>query len=87
MIGKLLYATCAAGLIAATAVMAEAPSETTGKAAKADPNQRICRTFHDTGSRLGGYRACHTAAEWAEMRRQTVQNIDHIQNSRAGDAQ
>lgn len=87
MIGKLVYATGIVGLIAATAVMAGAPSTTNGKAAKGDPNQRICRTFPDTGSRLGGYRACHTAAEWAEMRRQTMQNIDHIQNSRAGDAQ
>ena len=87
MIGKLLFATSAVGLIAATAVLAEAPSATNAKAAKGDPNQQICRSFRDTGSRLGGYRACHTAAEWAELRRQTQQNIDHIQNSRAGDAQ
>ena len=43
----------------------------------------ICRTLREIGTRLGGYRACHTAQEWAELRRQTQANIDHIQNSRA----
>lgn len=75
MIGKLLYGACGAALMTATALVAQ-PSQG-GSAAGA--NKQICRTIADTGSRLGRYRACHTAQEWAELRRQTVANVDRIQ--------
>ena len=78
MIGRLVYGACAMAFVTTTAVMAE-PSGNSSN----DANKQICRTISDTGSRLGHSRECHTAAEWAEMRRQTQENIDRIQNSRA----
>ena len=83
MIGRKAYGGCAIALVAATAVMAQPPG--TG-APKNNANKQICRTMADTGSRLGRYRACHTEQEWIELRRQTKQNIDHIQNARPWNA-
>jgi hypothetical protein len=79
MIGKVLYGLCGAALVTATAVLAQ-PSLSADS--KGDGNKQICHTFADTGSRLSRYRACHTAQEWIELRRQTKQNVDHIQNAR-----
>jgi hypothetical protein len=80
MIGRYLYGACAIALVTATAVLAQ-PSGSGGDT-KNNANKQICRIMGDTGSRLGHYRACHTAQEWIELRRQTKQNIDHIQNAR-----
>ena len=77
MIGKALHLVSAVALVAATAVMAQ-PSATS----KADTNKQICRSVADIGSRLNRSRACHTAQEWEELRRQTKQTVDHIQNAR-----
>jgi hypothetical protein len=81
MSGKALHGLCAVALITATAVIAE-PSGTDTPNSNGDANKQICRTMADTGSRLGRSRACHTAQEWSELRRQTKQNVDHIQNAR-----
>jgi hypothetical protein len=80
MIGRVFYAACAVGMVTATAVIAQ-PSNGGGDS-NANANKQICRTIADTGSRLGRYRACHTAQEWTELRRQTKQNVDRIQNAR-----
>jgi hypothetical protein len=82
MIGRFLYGACAVALVSTTAVMAQ-PSGESGS----DENKQICRSTADTGSRLGRSRECHTAREWAELRRQTQQTIDHVQNARAGSGQ
>ena len=82
MIGRLLYGVCAVTLVSATAVVAEPSNNSNGNA-----NKQICRTTADTGSRLGRSRECHTEQEWAELRRQTQQNIDRVQNARAADGQ
>lgn len=82
MIGRVYYGVCAVALVSATAVVAE-PSNNSGN----DANKQICRTIADTGSRLGRTRECHTSQEWAEIRRETQQNIDRVQNSRAADGQ
>ena len=79
MIGRMLYGASAIGLVTATALIAQPQASTDPKS---NANKQICRTMSDTGSRLGRYRACHTAQEWIELRRQTKQNIDHIQNAR-----
>ena len=84
MISKALSGACFAVLVAATAVAAQSAP---GAPAKDDPNRQICQASPDTGSRLGHVRICHTAAEWAELRRQTQSQIDHIQNARAGSGQ
>lgn len=77
MIGRVFYGAAAAALITASSLVAQ-PS---GSSAGAD--KQICRSISDTGSRLGHTRACHTAQEWAELRRQTRQNIDRIQTRQA----
>ena len=79
MIARSSDGACAIALIAATAVLAQ-PAQSGGKAGA---NKQICRTMTDTGSRLSRNRACHTAEEWAELRRQTKQNVDRIQNARS----
>jgi len=79
MIGKMVFGACAVISVTATAVLAQ-PAQS---GANGDANKQICRTMVDTGSRLGRYRACHTAQEWTELRRQTKQNVDRVQNSRA----
>ena len=79
MIGRMIYGACAIGLVTTTALIAQPPASTD---TKSNANKQICRTMSDTGSRLGRYRACHTAQEWIELRRQTKQNIDRIQNAR-----
>ena len=64
MIGRIVYGACAVALVATTAVMAQPSADTT---AKSDANKQICRMIGDTGSRLGRYRACHTAQEWRNL--------------------
>jgi len=57
-------------LSSATAVMAQAPR---------NPNDVLCRSSGDTGSRLARSRVCMTRAEWAEIRRTSRQAIDRAQ--------
>ncbi|HEY5723364.1 MAG TPA: hypothetical protein VIT45_13685 [Allosphingosinicella sp.] len=65
-----------AGLICASGASAAEGSK------HADPNKKVCRTIGETGSRLNKSRACHTQAEWEELRRLTKQKIENIQNNR-----
>ena len=75
MIRTIVFGICSVAL-AATAATA-APSSK-----KNDPNKIVCKTIAETGSRLNKTRACHTVAEWAELRRQTKQTVERIQDSR-----
>ena len=79
--GRAMQLMSAVALVTATAVIAQ-PSGTGLGGSKDQANKQICRVMLDTGSRLGRSRACHTAQEWSELRRQTKQNVDHIQNAR-----
>jgi hypothetical protein len=78
MTGKMFYGAFAVALLTATAVIAQPSSSET----KSSANKQICRAAPDTGSRLGRSRICHTADEWAELRRETQQNIDRVQTGR-----
>jgi hypothetical protein len=82
MPGHSIKLAVASALIIGTALLnaPEAP------AATAKTDKKICRTELESGSRLRKSRACHTAAEWAELRRQAKANIDHIQNARMYDS-
>ena len=40
------------------------------KKAKYDPNQMICESRQEIGSRLKRIRVCHTAQEWEDVRTQ-----------------
>ena len=44
-----------------------------------DPDRIICETVKVTGSRLARQKTCHTAGEWAELRRQQRGTVDRIQ--------
>ena len=81
MIARMLYGASAALTLIATAALAQPAASP-----NADANKQICRTVADTGSRLGHSRACHTAQEWADLRRQTRQNVDRIQTRQAMNA-
>ena len=84
MIGRAFGTLSAIALFAGAAALAQPPAgDPALKARKDDPNRMICRTLEGSGSRLERQRACHTAAEWTELRRQTRASIDRIQNSRA----
>ncbi len=65
--------------LAAAAAAASPPSAT---GAGKDANKMICRTVTELGSRLNKTRACHTKAEWEDLRRQTRQNVQNIQDRR-----
>jgi hypothetical protein len=85
MIGRASCIVGAIALFAGAAALAQPPAggDPALKARKDDPNRMVCRNLNEGGSRLDRRRACHTVSEWAEMRRQTRQTIDHMQNSRA----
>jgi hypothetical protein len=78
MFGKAVFGLFTLALVAGAA-SASAPSTRSGRE---DPNRVVCRTIAETGSRLSKTRACHTQAEWAELRRQTRQTVEKIQDSR-----
>lgn len=75
MIARILVAAGAALLIGSAANASERSKHN-------DPNKKVCKTIAETGSRLNRTRACHTQAEWDELRRQTRAKIENIQNSR-----
>jgi hypothetical protein len=75
MKARLFLAAGAALLVASAAGAAE-------RSKHGDPNKKVCRTISETGSRLNKTRACHTQAEWDELRRQTKAKIENIQNNR-----
>lgn len=81
MINKLVLALAATIVVGAASASAGEPSNKSKRGG--DPNKLICKTMEENGQKLRKVRACHTAAEWAEMRRQTRAAIEHIQNSRA----
>jgi hypothetical protein len=66
MIHKLVLALAATSLVGAAAASA---GEQSSKSKRGDPNKLICKTMEENGQKLRKVRACHTAAEWAEMRR------------------
>jgi hypothetical protein len=78
MISKILLGLSAVGLASVTAVASPPSATGAGK----DANKMICRTVQELGSRLNKTRACHTKAEWEELRRQTRQNVQNIQDRR-----
>jgi hypothetical protein len=47
-----------------------------------DPDDQICRSIKDTGTRLGRTRVCMSRAEWAQQRRDTKQNVERTQTRR-----
>ena len=80
------FGMCGLAMAFAASVTAQPPAGGTA-AAKAESQRIICRTeARENGSRLGGTRACHTAAEWAELRRQSREIVDRIQTRQSMNA-
>jgi hypothetical protein len=50
-----------------------------------DPNQIVCERQAVIGSRLATERVCHTRAQWADLRIQDRQAIEHVQIQRGMD--
>lgn len=44
-----------------------------------DPNRIVCKTVKVIGSRLAREKSCHTAAEWADIRRQQRMVAEKVQ--------
>ncbi|MEA3065235.1 MAG: hypothetical protein QOJ27_1681 [Sphingomonadales bacterium] len=61
----------AAAALLIAAVLAPQGAAAAGRArAKYNPNQTICESRDEIGSRLKKIRVCHTAQEWEEVRTQ-----------------
>lgn len=67
--------------VALAVAAAPAPTPAADAAARYDPNQMICETVAQTGSRLGQRRRCATRAQWAEIHRNLRQDLEHAQNN------
>lgn len=79
MIARLTALAIAATIpAAATAAPPDQPALT------ADPNEKICETVTQIGSRLSRKRICATRAEWAQRRLQDRQDAEQIQKSLTG---
>jgi hypothetical protein len=77
-------------LIASAALVAGAAfaqTQSTGSdkqgAAKDDPNETVCRSMRESGSRLKGVRVCMTRAQWTDLQRQQRLDTEVSQNRRA----
>ena len=77
MISKTILGLSAVALAPVAATAAPPPA-----GADKNANKMICRTVQEIGSRLNKTRACHTKAEWAELKRQTRETVQRIQDSR-----
>ena len=64
------------------AAYAQDSSQVTVDAPTNNPNERVCRTITDTGSRLNRSRVCRTRAEWAQQRREMRQDVERSQANR-----
>lgn len=67
----------AAPVGAQTPPAAQAPAPAASK--DKDPNRLICERQEEIGSRLGGTRVCHTAAQWDELRKASRQQVEDWQ--------
>ena len=81
------YLFCAAVLLsgAASAQPASPSASPNGAGARGgDPNELICRSIREIGTRLNRTRVCKTRAQWEDERRQLRQSIDNNQTNRRG---
>ena len=78
---KSIVIAAAAFAIAAPAGAQTAPAQAPAPAASKDkdPNRVICERQEEIGSRLGGTKVCHTAAQWDELRKASRQQVEDWQ--------
>jgi len=71
--------------LASAAAVAQAPgSSPSNQGNSPDPDQTICRTVSETGSRLSRRRVCKTRAEWETQRREARDSAQRSQNKGPG---
>lgn len=75
--------------LVALAIMAPAPAEAvaTPAASAANPNEKICESIPEIGSRLAKKRVCATRAEWDERRRLDREAVEQAQRLIGGPCQ
>jgi hypothetical protein len=76
-------------LVSGVAALAQAPAEapaTTKTGPNQDPNQIVCQTQTEIGSRLNRRRVCRTRAEWAAHQRMYRDNIEKAQQQSMTDS-
>lgn len=66
---------------AQTAPAAPAPSSSSSTDKAKDPNRIICERQDEIGSRLGGGKVCHTAAEWDQLRKANREQVEDWQRT------
>lgn len=69
-------------LAASAAAFAQTPAEapaTTKIGPNQDPNQIVCQSRTEIGSRVNRRRVCRTRAEWAEHERMYRQDVEEAQ--------
>jgi hypothetical protein len=65
-----VFQVLASGIMAAGVLAAQGAGAAGRAKAKYDPNQMICESRQESGSRLKRIRVCHTALEWEDVRMQ-----------------
>jgi hypothetical protein len=78
MIAKLVTTACAIALCAGAATAGARQKASDVK----DGSKVVCRTVEETGSRLSKTRICRTQTQWAELRRQTREDLERAQGVR-----
>lgn len=67
---------------AATAQQQPAPATAAPGAKVLNPNEMVCEKQEVVGSRLATKRVCMTRSQWADVRGQDRQEIEHVQTQR-----
>lgn len=75
---KIVYALSLTVAAMATPALGQSSPQTH---APRDPNEKVCETVTEVGSRLATQKVCATRAEWAEKRKQDRETIDQVQRS------
>lgn len=74
----------AACVIVASPAAAQTTDSAQGQNSQPAKAKLICEKEQETGSRLGGKRVCHTKEEWDQIRAETRQNLEKIQQQSTG---
>jgi hypothetical protein len=69
----------AALAIAASAVSAPVFAESAAGAPARDPNEKVCESYTQIGSRLAKKKVCATRAEWVAIRKEQREMLDFVQ--------
>lgn len=69
----------AAALIVASALSAPVNAQAATSAQVRDPNEKVCETVSQVGSRLSKKKVCATRAEWATTRKDEKETLEWIQ--------